>query len=72
MKLEIKTNKGYRNPLFSPELFKGLSSVFSYDDIARHLILFVHENDETYRKLHALEAEDFRVNGESPNSIEVR
>jgi hypothetical protein len=72
MKLEIKTNKGYRNPLFSPELFKGLSTVFSYDDIDRHLILFVHENAETYRKLHVLEAEDFKLNGESPKTVEFR
>jgi hypothetical protein len=72
MKLEIKTNKGYRNPLFSPELFKGLSTVFSYDAIDRHLILFVHENAETYRKLKALEAEHFKLNGESPKTVEVR
>ena len=73
MRIEIKTKKGFRNPVHNPELFKGLASTISYDEESKHLILWVSENnEETWKRLHSLENTDFLVEGETPASVEVR
>ena len=73
MRIEIKTKKGFRNPVDYPELFKGLCAGLNYDQETKHLILWVSENnEETWKRLHSLENTDFLVEGETPASVEVR
>ena len=73
MRLEIKTKKGFRNPVHHPQMFKGLSRICSYDEETKHLILLISENnEETFQRLHSLKNTDFLVEGETPVSVEIR
>lgn len=73
MEVQIKTKKGFRNPVQYPELFKGLANMIYYDEENKHLILWVAENnEETFQRLNALENTDFLVEGETPASVEIR
>ena len=72
MRIEIKTKKGFRNPVDYPDAFVDLCENCSYDEKTKHLILWVFKNDQTWKRLHSLENTDFLVEGETPASVEVR
>ena len=73
MEVQIKTKKGFRNPVHNPELFKGLANMIFYDEENKHLILWVAENnEETFQRLNNLKNTDLLVEGETPSSVEVR
>lgn len=72
MRIEIKTKKGFRNPVDYPELFQDLCGNCSYDEKTKHLILWVSKNEQTWKRLHSLKNTDFLVEGETPASVEIR